>query len=200
MRAETVIFRQFWPAKQTELKKHTLQSFNELLWVNMPLVLSITNGKCICFLTIISASAVDTDLPSFSQKSAGGTCPHLRSFRSRRRQWDSPWESAAEPVVVCSRWNSWTGWMGALKYCKPNTGLVVWGGDVSAAFLFCWKSPSFLSSLPGSASLSDGGWRRSSHHWGPPVLPREPKAKLRHFFILYFFSSAAWFVMAWLHR
>lgn len=63
---------------------------------------------------------------------------------SHPQQWDSPWESAAESV--CSRLNSWTGWMGALRYCKPSMCLVVsWGGggDTSAAFFFVGSLPSF---------------------------------------------------------
>lgn len=80
----------------------------------------------------------------FSQKSTSTTS----QSRSQRWQWDSPWESAAEPEGVCSRWNSWTGWIGALKYCKPITCLVVREEDVSAAlflffFVFLEVSPVF---------------------------------------------------------
>lgn len=66
-----------------------------------------------------------------------------RRFRSHCWQWDSPWESAAELLVVCSRWNSWTGWNVALKYCKPISCLVVMEEDLSAAFFFF-----FLGSPP----------------------------------------------------
>lgn len=38
---------------------------------------------------------------------------------------------------------------------------------------FFLGSPTFLSSLPGSASLSDEGWRKSSHHWLSAVLSSE---------------------------
>ena len=64
----------------------------------------------------------------------------MRSFRSQRWQWDSPWESAADPFGVCSRWNSWTGWIGALKILQTKHLFGCKVGDASAAFFFFFFS------------------------------------------------------------
>lgn len=121
-------------------------------------------------LSVISDHISDTYLFKFSQKTASISCGC----------WDSPWESATEPEGVCSRWSRWTGCFGALKHCKPISGLVVREEDVSAAFffllIFFLKSPQFFFSavflLLRLRQIY--GRRESSHHWPSTVLCREP--------------------------
>lgn len=149
-----------------------------------------SNGKYIDFVNRQCFGPNNQYRPShFSQKSAGVTCSYRRS---QQWQWDSPWESAAELVGLFSRWNNSTGRMGALKYCKRSIDLVLDGEDASAAF--CWKSPSFLSSIPGSAFLTglEMVWSPLATHGSPQ------RAKCYLFHLVFFFFFFALLDLSWL--
>lgn len=141
---------------------------------------SFSSRGCIGFVTffVLCMSSFHRNLPVIPV--------HVwKTFRSQWWQWDSPWESAAEPVGLCSRWKqlNWTSRSINLMLQTKHPFGCEWGKML--ALLFVGSVESVLSSLPRSASLSDEGWRRLSHNWPLTVLPREPQANLCYFFIIY---------------
>lgn len=118
-------------------------------------------------------------------------------------------EIAPENRHICSRWNSWTGWIGALKYCKPITCLVGREERVSAAFFVLFYffpfilevSPVFLAVflLLRLCQTRTGESRVTTGE--PRFSPESLKANLRHFLylvIFYFIFLALHHSLSWL--